>query len=178
MNLINKIKDIWNDYIIFYCIDKPKKIYKDIRHWWICCGRYIQHWKFVSFCLFHCYPWDENFFLRIQYEWIKKSNKYFNTKCWCSEEKLKDINRYQKISLGLLEIILDIREYWEYDYDKHEVVMKIPCNLKNKNRFPYRGVNNEELTNMYDNHPEEYYKFKARYLYTKILSYYSINWWD
>jgi len=175
------LKDIW-DNIIFYTIDKPKKIKGDIRHWCKTCGKYLQHWKFVWYCCFYCYPWDHDFFLHLQYEWLKKSQVYFNDKCYCSEEKLQEINRYQRISIGLLEIMLDIRDYWDYDSDKREVIMKIPYNLKNKERFPYRGIdlNGKECmaTDIYEKNPDEYYKYKARYLYFKILRDYAGNWWD
>lgn len=176
-----KIIDIWDD-IVFYTIYKPKKIYKDIKHWWRTCGKYLQHWKFVSYCCFHCYPWDSGFFLRLQYEWLKKSQTYFNDKCYCSQEKLdNEINKYQRKCIGLLEIMLDIREYWDYDIKKG-VIMKIPYNLKNKERFPYRGIDSEGnefmSTDIYERNPEEYYKYKARYLYFKILRDYSESWWD
>jgi hypothetical protein len=60
--------------------------------------------------------------------------------------------------------------------------MKIPYNLKNKERFPYRGIdlNGKECmaTDIYEKNPDEYYKYKARYLYFKILRDYAGNWWD
>ena len=182
MNWKEKISDIWDD-IVFYTVEKPKKIYLDIRHWWKTCGKYKQHWKFVSYCCFYCYPWDNAYFLRTQYEWIKKSQAYFNDKCYCSDEKLNnEINRYQRKCLGLLEIMLDIREYWDYDYEEKKIIMKTSYNIKNKERFPYRGIDaegNEHMsTDMYENNPEEYYKYKAKYLYYKILRDYSDSWWD
>ena len=33
-------------------------------------------------------------------------------------------------------------------------------------------------TQIYDKYPEEYYKYKAKYLYYKILRDYADNWWD
>lgn len=181
MNIKEKISDIWDD-IVFYTIDKPKKIYQDIRHWIRCCAKYIQHWKFVFYCCFHCYPWDQDFLLRLQYEWIKKSQVYFNDHAYCSEDKLKEINRYQKICLGLLEIMLDKRDFSDYDMKNHKVIMNVPYNLKNKERFPYIGIDingNKILsTDIYENSPDEYYRYKARYLYYKILRDYSDNWWD
>ena len=182
MNLKEKISEIWDD-IVFYTVEKPKKIYRDIRHWWRTCGKYLQHWKFVCYACFHCYPWDSDFFLRVQYEWLKKSQKYFNDKCYCSEEKLNnEINRYQRIAMGCLEIMLDIRKYWNYDSNNHKVIMKVPYNLKNKERFPYLGIDfkghSGMSTDIYERNPEEYYKYKARYLYFKILRDYAGNWWD
>ena len=181
MNIKEKIKDIW-DNIVWYTIYWPKERYKDIRHWCKTCGKYKQHWKFASYCMFHCYPWDQDFLLRLQYEWLKKSQVYFNDHAYCSEDKLKDINKYQRICINLLEIMLNIRDYWDYDNKEKGVIMKIPYNIKNKDRFPYRGIDfegNECMsTDMYKDNPDEYYKYKAKYLYFKILRDYSEEWWD
>ena len=177
-----RIKEIWDDYIVWYCVDIPKKIYKDIRHWCHTCGRFKSHWHFANYSMFHCYPWDFNYFLRIQYEWIKKSQQYFNNTCYCSEEKLNEINRYQKICLGLIEIMLDDRDYWHWDDKNKKSVCDIYINLRNKHRFPYRGIdfNGKSCmsTDIYDKYPEEYYKYKAKYLYFKILRDFADNWWD
>ena len=180
--LLEILQDIW-DNIIYYVIDVPKQTYKDIRHWWKTCGKYKQHWKFASYCFFHCYPWDSDYFLKMQYEWLKKSQVYFNDKCYCSEEKLNnEINKYQRKCIGLLETMLNIRDYWDYDNTNKGVIMKIPYNIKNKERFPYRGIDSEGneimATDIYERNPEEYYKYKARYLYFNILRDYSEAWWD
>lgn len=173
-----KIKDLF-----WYIKYKPKDIYKSIRHWIYTCGKYKQHWKFVSYCMFHCYPWDSDYFLKMQYEWLKKSQAYFNDNCYCSEDKLNnEINRYQRIAIGLLEIMLDIREYWTYDTEAHKIVMHVPYNTRNMYRFPYLGINingkQGMSIDMYEHSPDEYYKYKARYLYFKILRDYSGSWWD
>lgn len=178
-----KFFDWIDDYIVLGIFYKFENVYKDIKHWWKTCGKYKEHWKFVFYSCFHCYPWDSDFFLRIQYEWLKKSQAYFNDQCYCSEEKLNnEINRYQRIAIGCLEIMLDLRNYWDYDINEHRVIMHVPYNIKNKHRFPYRGFNLEGreimATDIYENNPEEYYKYKARYLYFKILRDYSGGWWD
>jgi len=179
-----KIKEIWNDYIVWYCVDVPKEIYKNIRHWIRVCGQFRTHWQLVTYSLFHCYPWDYEYFLELQYKWIKKSNQYFNKFNYCSEEKKSEINRYQNICIGLLEIILDKRDFHDYDTKNHKVIMKIPVNLKNKHRFPYMGIDPMtgkkywNCTQMYENSPDEYYKYKAKYLYYKILRDYADDWWD
>lgn len=174
---IEKIKDFFD---ILYI--KTIEIYKDVYHWYKTCGKYIQHWKFVMYCMFHCYPWDFTFFYRLQYEWLKKSQIYFNDKCYCSEEKINRINKYQRKCISLLEIILNIKDYWDYDHKKKGVIMKIPYNLKNKERFPYIGIDsdgNEILkTDIYEKNPDEYYKYKAIYLYHKILKERAGEWWD
>ena len=181
--IIEKLKDIWED-IVWYTYDKPKCIYKDIRHWFRVCGRFKTHWQLVSYSLFHCHPWDFYYFLELQYRWIKKSNKYFNTYQYCSDEKKDEINHYQNICLGLLEIMLDKRDFYEYDTKNHKTILKIPVNTKNKHRFPYIGVDPEtgcdvyNCTQMYDSSPEELYKNKAKYLYYKILKDHGENWWD
>lgn len=179
--MLEKLKDIFDNFI-WYVWYKPKDIYRSIRHWCYTCGKYKEHWKFASHAMFHNYPWDFDYFLEIQYEWIKKSQAYFKNRPYCSEEKSDEINRYQKICLGLLEIMLDKREYWEYDSENHKSIMKIPVNLKNKQRFPYRGIdlngNTYMSTDIYDRNPEEYYKYKAKYLYFKIIRDYADNWWD
>lgn len=178
---MNKIKEFFEDVIWFFQY-KPKDIYSIIRHWIKTCGKYKTHWRFASYSMFHCYPWDYCYFLELQYEWIKKSQEYFNDYCYCSEEKKDEINRYQRIALGCLEIILDKKDYWDYDTKNHKIVMKVPVNLKNKHRFPYMGIdmngNKKMSTDIYENCPDEYYKQKAKYLYFKILRDYSENWWD
>ena len=175
------LNDIWED-ICWYVWDWPKKVKRDIMNWILTCGKYKSHWKFVWYCCFHCYPWDKDFMIKTQYYWLKKSQEYFNNRCYCSEDKLNEINRYQRICIGLIEIMLDIRDYWDYDMKSKKVIMKIPYNLKNKERFPYKGIdaNGKECmaTDIYENFPDEYYKYKARYLYYKILKNYSDNWWD
>ena len=181
MNIKEKLEDFWDD-IVWYCTSYPKKIYKDIRHWYYTCAVYLDHWKNVNYNMFHCFPWDNSYFLKSQYYWIKKSLSYFENNPWCSEDKTEEIIRYQKICLGLLEIMLDIRDFWDYDCDNHNVKMKVYYNIKNKHRFPYRGISidgkSSMTTQMYDHNPDEFYKAKAKYLYYKILRDYSENWWD
>ena len=178
---------MWTEFkedFIYYIYDKPKEIYKDIRHWIRVCAQFRTHWQLVNYSLFHCHPWDYLYFLELQYKWIKKSNQYFNKFDYCSEEKKAEINRYQNICIGLLEIILDKRDFYDYDIKSHKVIMKIPVNLKNKHRFPYRGIDPMtgkeywNCTQMYEKAPDEYYKYKAKYLYFKILRDYSGEWWD
>lgn len=181
--MLKKIKEIWNDYIVWYTIDKPKEIYGDIRHWFKTCAKYRSHWKFGVYSLFHCYPWDFSYFLESQYYWLNKSQEYFNDKCYCSEEKLYEINRYQRICIGLIEIILDKRKYWDYDFENKKSIMLVRYNLKNKHRFLYEGVDikgnyHYPCTEIYEENPEEYYKYKAKYLYFKILREKADNWWD
>lgn len=183
MNIKEKISDIWDD-IVWYTIYWPMERYKDIRHWFRVCARFKTHWQLVSYSLFHCHPWDSYYFFELQYRWIKKSNQYFNKFNYCGEEKKSEINRYQRICIGLLEIMLDKREFHDYDMKNHKVIMKIPVNLKNKHRFPYIGIDPETgvnvygCTQMYDNSPDEYYKNKAKYLYFRILRDHCESWWD
>lgn len=182
MPLKEKLSDIWDD-ICWYTTSYPQKIYRDVRHWWRCCGKYLDHWRFVWYAMFHCYPWDSSYMFNIERAWIRKSNSYFNSgKAWCGEEKIEEINKYQKICLGLLDTITDKREFWDYDLEAHKVVMKIPVNMRNKHRFPYRGVdaNGKSCmsTDIYEMCPDEYYRMKAQYLYYKILNEYAGNWWD
>lgn len=178
-----KLVDIKDD-IIWYIWYKPCDIYKTIRHWLRVCCRFKTHWHFVNYAMFHCHPWDYSYFLNIQYEWLKKSQEYFNHYNYCSEDKKNEINRYQRICIGLLEIMLDKREYWDYDIENKKVIMKIPVNLKNKHRFPYSGINPEtgktvwNCTDIYEHNPDEYYKYKAKYLYFKILLEHAESWWD
>ena len=184
MNKIKeKLQNIWDD-IVWYTTCWPKERYGDIKHWFRVCARFKTHWQLVSYSLFHCHPWDFEYFLELQYKWIKKSNQYFNKFDYCSEYKKYEINRYQNICIGLLEIMLDKRDFHEYDSENHQVIMKIPVNLKNKHRFPYIGIDPENGNNvygcidMYDRAPDEYYKNKAKYLYFRILRDYADNWWD
>ena len=178
-----KITDFWDDIDWFFTV-KLVTIYKDILHWFRVCFRFKTHRHFANYAMFHCHPWDYYYFLEIQYEWLKKSQEYFNHYNYCSKEKKADINRYQRICIGLLEIILEKKDYKEYDAENKKVIMKVPVNLKNKHRFPYCGINVEtgktvwNCTDIYDNCPDEYYKYKAKYLYFKILRDYAENWWD
>jgi hypothetical protein len=183
----NKVKikewlsDRWDD-LVWYVYDKPMDIYKTVRHWIYTCGRYKSHWKFAFDAMFHNYPWDFSYFYNIQYDWIKKSYDYFKTNSYCSEDKTNSVLKYQKICLGLLEIINEKREFWSYDLEKKEVVMHIPFNLRNKDRFPalYRDYNGRQFLSSknHDRFPEEYYKTKAQYLYYKIISERISEWWD
>lgn len=181
MPLKEKIKDIWGDFT-YYIYYQPRGVYRSIRHWFITCAKYKAHWKFANNATFHNYPWDFSYFYGIQRDWIKKSYAYFKNGGYCSDEKSNDILRYQKICLGLLDIILDERDFWDYDMKNHKIILHIPVNLKNKKRFPIMCIDAKGRsfmsTEYFDKNPEEYYRHKAQCLYYKILNERSGEWWD
>lgn len=175
------LSDRWDD-LVWYIYYKPMSAYKTVRHWIYTCGRYKSHWQFANDAMFHNYPWDFSYFYEIQYAWIKKSYDYFKTHSWCSEEKNNRVLKYQKICLGLLEIILDKREFWSYDLEEKKVVMHVPCNLRNKDRFKslcFDQNGRQYLSSEnYEKFPDDYYRTKAQYLYFKIINERVSEWWD
>ena len=165
--------------MIYYIKDK----YKSIRHWYKTCGKYKEHWQFVWFSMFNCFPWDSSYKLKTEYYWLKKSLRYFSEQSYCAKDKNDQIIRYQKICIGLLETILDIRDFWYFDVLNKVTVLTVPVNTKNHHRFPY--IVNDYTENrkyesieLYKHSEDEYYKLKAKHLYYKIIREFQDEWWD
>lgn len=186
MTLIKeRLKYIWDWYIVWYLRDKPKDIYKTIRHWWRCNGQNPYHWKLIWYTAFHHYGWDNDFNWQVLRLCILKSKYYFERHQYISDMHLSRILMWQQIALGLLDIILERREMWEMHSD--EAIPFYECliyvNQKNRNRFLATGVDYEtgkivSGVQIYIREPHELYKAKARKLLTRILDEYATEWWD
>ena len=183
--MINFIKTIWNDYIVWYLYDKPKDIYKTIRCWYQCDAKNPWHWKLVWYTLFHNRPWSSEYMWELIELYIKKSNYYF-THCTIliREDRLNNILRWQKIALSLLYIINNENILWEWDFtNKQYKCLLINVNLKNAKRFAVKITDYETMktVNCYEymlREPHELYIEKARHLLLNILDRYSGEWWD
>lgn len=185
--MIQFIKNIWEDYIVWYCYDKPKDIYKTIRCWYYCDALNPWHWKLVWYTMFHNRPWASEYIYELIELHIKKSNYYFTHRnIMSSEGRLNNILRWQKIALNLLHIINNEGEYWEWDFNKKgfdAYSCKVYVNTKNVKRFAVKGTDYETMKTVecYEymlKEPHELYVEKARKLFIKILSRYSGEWWD
>lgn len=92
---------------------------------------------------------------------------------------------WQKIAIGLLDIILEKREMWEMRYDEAQpyYVCLIYVNQRNRNRFTATGVDYESGkivsgVQLYIKEPHELYKEKAKKLLVRILDNNADEWWD
>lgn len=205
---MKNIKDIWEDYIVWYLWDKPKDIYKTIRHWWWCNGSNPWHWKMVWYDMFHHYGWDNSFMYEHLYREINKTKYYFEKKCCIlSEESIAERVRWMNIALSLLEIITEKRNLFEMVADEGtdgmaetekldngcyrlvktnvHYVSLVKVNMKNKDRFPQRcydwNTNKVSFsTDCYrpNESDDELYKRKAQVLLLRILQDYATDWWD
>lgn len=196
MTLKERLKYIWDWYIVWYLKDKPVDIYKTIRHWWKCNGQNPYHWKLIWYTAFHHYGWDNDFNWEVIRLCILKSHYYFERHQYISDTHLKHILMWQKIAIGLLDIILEKREMWtmeHYEDSKLEDVSPqffksvykclVKVNQRNMNRFPHEAMDYNTgkrffTVQHYKEQPHELYIEKARKLMITILDRYSTEWWD
>lgn len=199
MKFKNKLQYFWDWYIVWYFVDKPKDIYKTIRHWWRCNGCNPYHWKMLWFTMFHHYGWDNSFCWELLRFHIQKSNYYFSRNLGLISEKHRShILMWQRIAIGLLNIILEKRKLWEItkredtkiDLDgdvlgglEYDYKCLVYVNTRNLHRFGtwYTDYETGEITknNKYmENEPHELYIEKARQLLLKIMDRYANSWWD
>lgn len=186
--MFGKIKEIWDEYVVWYLYDIPKDKYKTIRHWYYCNATNPYHWKLVWHSMFHNYPWDRSFSLKLQYCWLQKSHYYFSKRCnWICQEHKDLIIKWQQIAINLLEIVLEKRELYDYDITKpsHKEAYKclVYVNMKNAKRFADNCYSHDYKTfsksyEYFNIEQHELYKAKALKLYYKILDQYSSIWWD
>lgn len=185
--MIKFIKDIWEDYIVWYLYDKPKDIFKTIRCWYYCDAKNPWHWKLVWYTMFHNRPWDSCYIWELLELYIKKSNYYF-THCplMISEGRKKSVLRWQNTALNLLHIINNEQDYWNWDFSKkgfEAYSCNIYVNTKNVQRFAQRGADYEtgKCVQCYEymlREPHELYIEKAKKLLLRIIDEYSGEWWD
>lgn len=185
MTLKERLEYIWDWYIVWYLRDKPKDVYKTIRHWWKCNGQNPYHWKLIWYAAFHHYGWDNSFNWEILQLCIKKSHYYFERHRYISDMHLSRILMWQKIAIGLLDIILEKREMWTMNCEEPHPYYQclVYVNQKNIERFKATGVDYQSgkiITGIeqFKREPHELYKEKARQLLLAILDRYSTEWWD
>lgn len=180
MKLKEVISNIWDEikyYVYWIPIDK----YKTIRHWWICNGTNPYHWKLIWYTIFHQYGWDNSFNWEVLRLCILKSRYYFQHHQYISQEHIDYTIRWQTTAINLLDIILEKKNLWDYEYTYYKCLVNV--NMRNMDRFAYRGVDYEtgkiyKTTKCYELEPHELYKEKARKLLLRILDEHSIHWWD
>lgn len=187
MTLKERLEYIWDWIIVWYLRDKPKDIYKTIRHWWYCNGKNPYHWKLVYYSMFHHYGWNNSFNWEVIRLCILKSKYYFerNTHTFISLGHLNQILRWQQIAINLLDIILEKREMWKMigDGEISQYKCLIYVNQKNIKRFAVQVTNFEtgeiyQITKYLETEPHELYREKAKKLLLRLLDTYANDWWD
>lgn len=194
---MEKIQEYWDDYVVWYLWDKPKDVYKTIRHWWWVNGSNPWTWKLIWFNLFHNQPWDYYFMWKSLWYQLNKQYYYFShTKAFTLDDEHRS-RILSKIGLciKLLNPILNDSKLWamvpkdnvdETDpyYRKVEYKCLINVNTKNAERFAQHGVdinNPAKLVRCWEyflKEPHELYLEKARQLVLRIISEHSGKWWD
>lgn len=179
----NKIKELWEDYIVYYLYDNPTHYYKVLRMWWRCNGTNPYHWKLVWYTMFHHYGWDMDYSWQVTKLMIQKSKHYFEHHRYISDEHIEETTRWQGITIALIDIILEKTDLFDWNDTENGYECLVNVNLRNADRFAYT-VNDyfnrtkKKYTTSYKTHPHLLYQEKARVLLLKILEKQSINWYD
>lgn len=187
---MDKLSDFLEE-VKWYCYEKPLLKYREVRWWWNSNATNPYHWKLVFYTMFHHYPYSYSFNYETLRLSILKSMHYFKTfACeYVSDEHIKQTLMWQRIALGLIDIILERRELFDIKNCsnkgelKYEKTCLVYVNLKNKDRFPqncFSYFDNKRIysTECYERFPEELYKEKAKALLSRIINERANEWID
>lgn len=164
------------DSLYYYFITCPKDYWNKFRTWFVCNGKNKYSWKLAKYDIFNSYPWDEIYMFKSLKLQIEKSRHYFINKAkYASEERKKEIIRYQTIAIKLLHILINTSELYVITKDgKYQVPSFVSyANIQNVNRF----TNNNDRKRILKQYPDELYILKARKLFYKIMDEKSCDWW-
>lgn len=189
MKLLNYIKDFFEN-----AWWRIKDMYTDIRHWWNMCATHKSYWKLLK-TTFKSYPYDYCYLLELEQAKLHQLEDYFKSAKIISDESYAHILKYIRLSISLLDIIMDKVEIYDFvDAEPNEqgafksafenkyikYHSNVYVNMRNAKRF-VTCKSNEDLEhglNVYKKWPCELYIAKAINLYNQIRKQELYNWWD
>ena len=184
-DLCNKYKffDWIDDHVLYYIWDRPKSVYKTIRHWFYCNWN-KEHWRLMK-TAFMTYPWDYGYTDTLMECQIDKQIGWFE-KHHLVEGWDVDILRPLKWAKYCIHAINNETDLYTYDITEHKITYLGPrLNYGNLERYAdlfkcrFSGsATIDDIKRFYLDHPEEYCLLKCRYILHKILLQYSHKWWD
>lgn len=194
-----KFKEFIDDYIIWYCYDKPRDIYKSIRCWCRLCLK-KRHWNIVKKAILG-YPFDNYYLYDIEYAKICEMYDYFlHSDIVHPDPKNHDIVRTLRWCKRMMEIFMK-DDHWhtegsiDFEYTTKtdiKIICDVKVNTRNARRYicedlyPFYKYNDTTSYDEYiegrvknlNKYPAELYRLKAKVLYHRLRMKCEEYWWD